>query len=207
MQRPDSHLRRSAVPSPSLSSSAMPHPHTAVEAILSASPGQPSVQSAVPSPSLSSSATPQTARAFFSFEQRSSGHSRRCNRRCRRHRCRSSDTCRSRNLQASVFVASLGQLSLQSAVPSPSVSVSGVPHAAITHAPSSIFAASLGQLSLQSAVPSPSVSVVCHTATADAFVQILSASSGQAVVRSLPCRRRRCRSSGDAAAADAGLQF
>src|SRR5262245_59360614 len=55
----------------------------------------------------------------------------------------------------SVFWSSDGQPSLQSAVSSPSVSVSGFPQ---PHCPGSTLAASFGQPSLQLTIPSRSVS-------------------------------------------------
>ena len=60
-------------------------------------------------------------------------------------------------IPGAIFAGSFGQPSLQSAVPSPSLSpVSATPQPQM---PGAILLASLGQPSLQSAVPSPSVSV------------------------------------------------
>jgi len=64
-------------------------------------------------------------------------------------------------MPGSVFNGSKGQASLQSAVPSPSLSTSEAPQ---PHSPGSVFKGSKGQESLQSAVPSlsESVSVTPH---------------------------------------------
>ena len=114
--------------------------------------------------------------------------SRRCSPACRRRPCRCRPR-RSRRRPARSSRGSLGQPSLQSAVPSPSRV--GVGDAAAAGARLRSWPASLGQPSLQSAVPSPSLSVSATPQPQTPGATLRRRRSGSRRC-SRPCRRRRC---------------
>jgi hypothetical protein len=122
---------------------------------------QLSLQSATPSASVSVSATPQPHCQARSSPGRSG--SRRCSPPCRRRRCRRRRR-RSRRPRRDL-AGSFGQPSMQSAVPSPSLSCRA---RRSRTGRGSILSGSSGQPSMQSAVPSPSLSVSAHAAAAGA---------------------------------------